>query len=387
MADHRREELQRARDLRPVADEQRVQQAHRVAGVAVADGLDVGVLVRVDRARDRDALRVVDAVVGRRHGEDRLAVGAHELAEAVRDVRQRTVVAAALQQLVRPERAGGQDDVLGGDRAAVLAQQRAGALGRHRVAVGAVARAERADVDDLALGDDLTARVLGEPEIVLGQGVLRADRAADHAAPAGDAARALGALAVEEGVGDRLAGRAEEDADARLGVRLVGLDVPAEVAQQVVGGIVGGDRRDAEHPLGLVVVRRERGLPVVLQAGPLVIGIEPRAGAVQRVRVAEAAAAHAGAGEDRDVLEERQAEDAVQAQAGGEEVAPQVPGRARELVVGVASAGLHHRDAVALLRQAMGGDAAPESGADHEPVVVVSITGRRSHGRGRVART
>ena len=83
------------------------------------------------------------------------------------------------------------------------------------------------------------AGVLGEPEVVLDERVLRADRAADHAAPAGDAARAGGPGAAEERVGDGLAGGAEEDADARLGVRLVGADVAAELAQQVVGRVVG----------------------------------------------------------------------------------------------------------------------------------------------------
>ncbi len=205
---------------------------------------------------------------------------------------------AALKQLVRPERSGGEDDVLCRDRAAVLAQPGAGALGRHGVAVGAVGAVERADVDDLAFGDDAAAGALGEPEVVLDERVLGADGAADHAAPAGDAARASGAGAVEVRVGDSFAGRAEEHADVRLGVRLVGADLTAVLAQQLVGGVVAGDGRDAEHALGLVEVRGQRGVPVCLEAGPLLVLVEARARAVERVRVAEAAAADACAADD-----------------------------------------------------------------------------------------
>ena len=68
------EQLQRARHARAVADEQRVEALHRVAGVAVGDGLDVGVRVGVDRGGDRDAFdQVVGVVLGHGHREDRLA--------------------------------------------------------------------------------------------------------------------------------------------------------------------------------------------------------------------------------------------------------------------------------------------------------------------------
>ena len=87
----------------------------------------------------------------------------------------------------------------------------------------------------------------------------------------------------------------------------------------------------------------------VLEVRPLGVVVEARPRAVQRVRVAEAAAADARPAEDGDGLEQRQAKDAVHAQAGGEEVAAHVPRRARELVVGEAPAGLDDRDAVALL--------------------------------------
>ena len=154
------------------------------------------------------------------------------------------------------------------------------------------------------------------------------------------------------------------------------------LSSELVGGVVGLDGRHAEHPLRLVEVLGKRLLPVVLEARPLRILVEARAGAVQRVRIAEASAADAGSADDRHVLEERQPEDPVQAQARGEEVAAQIPGGIRELVVGEPPAGLEDADAVALLGQPVGADAATEPGSHDDPVEVV-LAGRPCHERQR----
>ena len=146
-----------------------------------------------------------------------------------------------------------------------------------------------------------------------------------------------------------------------------------ELAQQLIGGIVGIDGDDAEHPLGLLVVRRERGRPV-LQPGPLRIGVEAPGRAVERVRVAERAAADSATRDDGDVPEDRQPEDPAQPELRRAEVAPQVPGRARHVGVGEAAPALDHADAVALLGQPQRGDAAAEARADDEPVVVEILT-------------
>ena len=74
---------------------------------------------------------------------------------------------ALREQLVGPERARRDDDAAGGERPASLAQPTPPALGDDLVAVAPVAGAERPDVDDLALGEDLHAALLGEPEVVL----------------------------------------------------------------------------------------------------------------------------------------------------------------------------------------------------------------------------
>ena len=110
VADDLPEQLERPGHFGPVADQQGVERVHRVARVAVGDGLDVGVGVGVDRRGDRDpAGEVFRVVVGDRDREDHLAVGPHQLTESVGDLRQRAAEPAALHQLVGAQRAGGED--------------------------------------------------------------------------------------------------------------------------------------------------------------------------------------------------------------------------------------------------------------------------------------
>jgi hypothetical protein len=146
-------------------------------------------------------------------------------------------------------------------------------------------------------------------------------------------------------------------------------DLLAVFLQQLVGGrhpfVVG----DAEHALGGVVVRLQLGLPLC-EPVPLAVGKERRASAIERVCIAQAAAADAVSGDDEDVLEQRHPEDPSQPQPRHPEVAPHVPGRLGEVLVGKATTALQHPDAIALLGQPQGGDAAPEPRPDHEPVVV-----------------
>jgi hypothetical protein len=152
-----------------------------------------------------------------------------------------------------------------------------------------------------------------------------------------------------------------------------------ELAQQRVGGSLALVLGDAEHLLGGLVVGRERRRPV-LELAPLRVAVEGGAlgRAVERVGVAEAAAADAAAGDDEDVLEERHAEDAAEAETRQPVVAARVPGRRREVLVAVAPAGLEDRDLVALLGEAERADAASEARADDDPVVVVLRHGARS---------
>jgi len=143
-----------------------------------------------------------------------------------------------------------------------------------------------------------------------------------------------------------------------------------DLAHDLVGRCDRRVRRDPEHPARLVVVRRELDLPVG-DAGPLRILEEGARRLVEGVRVVERAAAHACAGHDQDVGQQVDALDAEALHLRRPEVAAQVPGGARQLVVGEAASGLEHRDAVALLRQPQGGRAPAEAAADHENVGVL----------------
>ncbi len=251
---------------------------------------------------------------------------------------------------------------------------RAGAHAFDLIPLAAVAGAERADVQHGPFGHHLRAAAFGEVQVVLDERVLGAVGAAHHAAPAQLAAGALGALAVEEGVGHGLAGLAllaEVDPDGGLFVGVGDAEVLAELAQQLVGGVVVGVLHDPEHPLRLGVVGRELALPLC-HLRPLAVFEELGGGDVEGVGVAKAAAAHAAAGDDGDVAEDRQAEDALHPQVWAPGVAAHVGGVLGELVVGKAPPALQHPDAVALLGEAQRGDAAAEARADHEPVVVVA---------------
>jgi hypothetical protein len=179
-----------------------------------------------------------------------------------------------------------------------------------------------------------------------------------------------GALPAEERIHGGHARLAEVDAHARLGVGRGRPDLLAELPQQLVRRVVGGHGDHAEHPLRGVVVGRQRGTPVRVEVAPLRVVVEALRRAVERVRVAEAAAADARAADHRHVLEDREAEDPAHPQPGREEVAAQVPRRARQLVVGEAAAALQHADAVALLGQPQRADAAAEAGPDDEPVEI-----------------
>jgi hypothetical protein len=217
---------------------------------------------------------------------------------------------------------------------------------------------------------DHGARALGQPQVVLDQRVLGTVRAADHAAAAAQAARAVRPCAAEEGVGHGLPARgAEEDADARLGVGVLDADLARELAQEVVGRVVLVVGDHAEHALGLVVVRGEGRLPVV-ELRPLRVPVEAPPRAVERVGVAERPAADPGPAHDHHVLERREPEDAAQAETGCPEVALEVPRRAWEVGVREAPAALEDPDAVALLAQAKRRHAATEARADDQPVVV-----------------
>src|SRR3546814_9069344 len=76
------------------------------SALAVAHGLDVGVLVGVPRGGDRDALGEVGRGVGCQRAQNRLGVGAGEHAETVGDLRQAALALELVQQLLGAQRRG-----------------------------------------------------------------------------------------------------------------------------------------------------------------------------------------------------------------------------------------------------------------------------------------
>ena len=164
--------------------------------------------VGVDRAGDRHAADHVGRALGERDGEDRLASWcAPARPGAARCCGSEPLSRQAASRRLVPSAPAATTTPFAVMRAAIAPEPRARALGGDRVAVRAVGRAERADVDDGALRHQLHARALREPQVVLDQRVLGAVRAADHAAPAAQAAGAVRAVAAEERIRDGLARR------------------------------------------------------------------------------------------------------------------------------------------------------------------------------------
>src|SRR5262249_20063528 len=146
-------------------------------------------------------------------------------------------VAAVGQQLVRAEGTRSDHYPARRQRGPLPAEPGARALARHPVAVRAVRRATGAggDVGDLPLRQDVHAELLREPEVVLHQRVLGVVPAADHAAPAADAAGPGRALAAEVGVRNLPAGLPEEGADPGVLVGLGDPDLLAVLLEEEIG--------------------------------------------------------------------------------------------------------------------------------------------------------
>ncbi len=253
---------------RPAVDQDVLQRRHHVGAMAVAHGLDVRALVRVERGRDREPARVVGRADPVRHrAEQRLGVGPREVPEPVRQAGQRAGVLHGVQQALCAERAGGEHDLPGGERPAA-AELPARAVGAdlvtavHRLApwphdVGGGQRVHHG------------ARPLRQVEVVLDQRVLGAVPAARHALAALDAARPLRPGPAEERVGGPAARRrrlraagAEVDAHPGGPEGVTHPHVVRDGPDDVVRGRVPVVLDDTEHALRLVVVRRELALPV-----------------------------------------------------------------------------------------------------------------------------
>ena len=219
-----------------------------------------------------------------------------------------------VQQPLGAERRGGEDDLVGGQHPRGVTPADLG-LGVADVDVVPAPLARR-DPRDRRQRQHLGAVLLGEVQIVLHQGVLGVVAAAGHALATVAAGVAVGSLTAEVGVrhdvGRRGPRPAEEDADRRRPERLRHAHLRRHLAHHLVGRRVQRVGCDPEHPLGLVVVRRQLGAPVG-DVAPGRVVVEGGQRLVERVGVDQRPAADSGSRQDHAVLEEVDALDAVAA--------------------------------------------------------------------------
>src|SRR3954470_10395705 len=154
-------------------DEHGREEPHERRAARVADGFDPGVRIRMERRADGDPTGIIDSRVARAGADDHLRVRAAAGAAV------RAAESGSLEQRNGAENAGGEHEVVRLERPALLAKPRARALGLDEPSVALSAKE-----GGRAFGVDHGACVLGEPEVVAVERVLRAVPATDHAAPA-----------------------------------------------------------------------------------------------------------------------------------------------------------------------------------------------------------
>jgi hypothetical protein len=151
---------------------------------------------------------------------------------------------------------------------------------------GKAAVLERAHINDLPARQDDRAVLFRQIEVVAIQGVLGVVSAADHASPAGNAARPAWSGASEEGIGDLDSGLAEEHAYWGRTKRVFYAEVRCDLPDHAVGWRVERSRAGTQHALGKREERRQLRLPIG-DRGPLGVGVEGIVRLVQGVGVAE----------------------------------------------------------------------------------------------------
>jgi hypothetical protein len=179
-------------------------------------------------------------------------------------------------------------------------------------------------------------------------------------------------------------GAAEEHPDRGRVERLADTHVGGDLLHHVVGR--GADRvlGDTEHPLRLVVVRRQLVAPVG-DAGPLRVGVELLERLVEGVGVDQRPAADTGARDDEGVADGIDALDAVAPDRGRPQVALHVERAGGEVLVAEPRPRLEDADPVALLGQPQRRDGPAEAGPDDQDVEVeVGLVAGLGRGAGRL---
>ena len=309
------------------------------------------------------------SVVGARDVEKLFGVGPRAFPELARQAGEATLVLHVMKELGRPVGVGGHDHLLGGVRVVVEVPCALRPAGVTRVHLEP-ASLERHQVEHLMHVVNLRAELLGKVEVVRRQLVLRVVAAAVVAVAAGDAAGAARPDPAEIRIVGLDSRRAEVDGEWGLVVGLPSADVVRDLLDRPVD--VRGHVRvadDAEHPRGLVEVRRQLVGPIG-DAGPFLRVEELLRWDVHRARIHMRAAADACAGEDEHVVEVLDPLDSVELRGGEPDEVREVPLGLRDVLVCPAPAGFHDADPVALLGGTKSGDASAEPRADDHHVVV-----------------
>ena len=217
-----------------------------------------------------------------------------------------------------------------------------------------------ANIDDLGLGTDLHAPLLGKIEVILDQRVLPILAATYHTGTAVGASPSRRAFTLKIGVGYLLPLLAEEH--PYLG-GTEGLPLPqflGDFLQGVVRRRETGVAGHTEHAAGGLVVRGQDDLPVG-QMLPQRVVEEAVAWHLQHVGIAEAAPTDASTVQDSDAIEDGDLQNAKQAQCGRPKVFPRHPVAAGEVLVPIALPAFQHQHTVAFLSEAHGRDTAAKA--------------------------
>jgi hypothetical protein len=161
------------------------------------------------------------------------------------------------------------------------------------------------NVPHLALGPDLRAPFLGKIQVVLHQRVLGIIAAAHHAPAAVVAGPARRTFPIEIGIGVFLSlftRLAKERPDGGWAEGQIGFQLGGNFLQHLIGRPFAGVGGYTEHAAGGVVVRQQDILPVgqVFPGGVIEQLIR---GLHQDIGIPQASATHAGAVQNKDILE------------------------------------------------------------------------------------
>ncbi len=221
--------------------------------------------------------------------------------------------------------------------------------------------------------EDLGPALFSEVEIILVEGVLGAESAADHASAAAVTSGSLGAFAAKERIrmnpATRLALGRLENSDGGAVESVSHAEGRGRFCQQVIGWSEDVVLDHAKHAGGFVIMAGHFGFPVG-EAGPRAHLPDLFRRAQQGAGVGDGSAAHGASVEDGDMAEEAHIKESAKGEIGTPEPAIERPIGVRKILRGPAAAHFDDGHAVAFFHQTKRRDATAESGANHDKVEI-----------------